>query len=122
LRRRLLALVIPLAAAGCSSDKPAGAWSNEVIQLTFNKDGTGFLKTDGKVAPARWHMLEKGRFVLTSSALGGISMTGCTAKDLVKVKVNDGIETLHRGAQTGTTTVTTSPLDNFLGGRADCNP
>lgn len=122
MKRRLLALAIPLAVAGCSSDKPTGTWSNEVVQLTFEKDGTGFLKTEGKAAPTKWHMLEKGRFVVTSSGPGGISMTGCTAKDLVKVKVNDGVETLHRGGQTGTTTVTTSPLDNFFGQRTDCNP
>jgi hypothetical protein len=113
---------MPLAVAGCSSSKPAGIWSDEVIQLTFEKDGTGLLKTEGKVAPLRWHMLEKGRFVATSSGLGGISITGCTAKDLVKVKVNGGIENLHRGGQNGTMTVTTSPLDNFIGERTDCNP
>ena len=120
--RRLLALAIPLALAGCSSGKPAGTWSDEVIELTFEKNGTGLLKTEGKAAPIRWHMLEKGRFVVTSSGPGGISMTGCTAKDLVKVKANGLVESLHRGGQNGTTTVTTSPLDNFFGGRTDCNP
>ena len=92
------------------------------MQLTFAKDGTGLLKTEGKVAPIRWHMLEKGRFVAASGGPGGISMTGCTAKDVVKVKVNGLVEILHRGDQTGTTTVTTTPLDNFFGGRTDCNP
>lgn len=122
LRRRLLALALPLAIAGCSSSKPTGTWSDEVLQLSFEKDGTGLLRTEGKVAPTKWHMLDKRRFIVTSGGSSGISMSGCTAKDLVKVKVNDGVETLHRGGQEGTTTITTSPLDNFFGERTDCNP
>lgn len=93
-----------------------------MIQLTFNKDGTGLLKTEGKVASTKWHMLEKGRFIVESGGFGGIGMTGCTAKDLVKVNVNGQVESLHRGGQNGTTTVTTSPLDSFFGVRTDCNP
>lgn len=122
LRKGLLVLAMALAATGCSSGKPAGVWSDDLIQLTFEKDGTGLLKTDGKVTPIRWHMLEKGRFVAASSGAGGISMTGCTAKDLVKVKVNGLVESLHRGGQNGTTTVTASPLDNFFSEHTDCNP
>lgn len=119
--KRLITAAIVLALAACSGDaSPVGVWSNPKEVITFSDDGVVVIESATRPVQGTWRMLDDNRFILTVSGFGSVSLYGCKAKSLLRLRLPNG-ETAdyQKGRPNGVTMSTERVWDQE---RTDCEP
>jgi hypothetical protein len=118
--------------AGCSKKDSdvLGVWSTGSEKITFLDDGTVLVEGNQNPIQLTWRRLDDNRLMLTGTGFGQVTLLGCVASGMIKLRVRDpmrgteGIATYYRTRSDGTLVMTrTSVSGPFGGGSAlDCTP
>ena len=124
-KRRQIPFLCIILLAACSSQPPlVGKWKSGSETLHLLEDGTVLLETPRGAGSGVWRSVEGNRFMVTITGMGSLTMTGCHALGVVKMRMPNGqIATWQRLGEDGSLGPTNVSVTSGSSSRSsDCVP